>query len=68
MPFSPRLLLVVAGLAAAACRSDTVSPSPLPAPQNLAYELDPSGDPNSPAGILLAWDDVQSSDRTCSTS
>jgi len=62
MPFSPRLLLVVAGLAAAACRSDTVSPSPLPAPQNLAYELDPSGDPNSPAGILLAWDDVQSSD------
>jgi hypothetical protein len=62
MPFSPRLLLVVAGLAAAACRSDTVSPSALPAPQNLAYELDPSGDPNSPAGILLAWDDVQSSD------
>ncbi len=62
MPFSPRSLLVVASLAAAACRNDTVSFSALPAPQNLAYELDPSGAPNSPAGILLAWDDVQSPD------
>jgi len=34
-----------------------------PRPQNLAYELDPSGDPGfPPPGIRLAWDDVQSSD------
>ena len=28
------------------------------APTNLGYELEPSGDPNRPLGILLAWDDV----------
>ena len=61
MPFSPRTLLVAAGLVAAACQNNTVSVSTLPPPQNLAYELDPSGDPNQPAGILLAWDDVLSS-------
>jgi hypothetical protein len=27
-------------------------------PANLSYELEPSGDPNRPLGILLAWDDV----------
>jgi hypothetical protein len=27
-------------------------------PANLTYELDPSGDPNRPLGILLLWDDV----------
>jgi len=37
-------------------------PGTLNPPQNLAYQLDPSGDPNRPAGILLAWDDVLSSD------
>jgi hypothetical protein len=58
------LLVVVAGLAAGACQNNTVSTGTgtLPPPQNLAYELDPSGDPNSPAGIRLAWDDVQSTD------
>src|SRR5882724_9748675 len=62
MPLSLRHLLVVAGLVAAACPDNTVSIGTLPPPQNLAYELDPSGDPNQPAGIRLAWDDVQSSD------
>jgi hypothetical protein len=28
------------------------------APTNLFYELEPSGDPNRPLGILLVWDDV----------
>src|SRR5438093_7042004 len=58
------LLLVVAGLTAGACQNNTVSngTGTLPPPQNLSYELDPSGDPNQPAGIRLAWDDVQSSD------
>ena len=58
------LVLVVAGLAAGACQNNTVSngTGTLPPPQNLSYELDPSGNPNQPAGIRLAWDDVQSSD------
>jgi hypothetical protein len=61
MPFSPRTLLVAAALAVAACSNNTTtSLSTLPPPQNLAYELDPSGDPNAPAGILLVWDDVLS--------
>jgi hypothetical protein len=62
MRFSLCYLLVVAGLVAGACRNNTVSSGTLPPPQNLAYQLDPSGDPNRPAGIRLAWDDVQSSD------
>jgi hypothetical protein len=36
-------------------------PTSLPVPQNLAYQLDPSGNPAQPAGILLVWDDVVSS-------
>src|SRR5256712_4769754 len=57
------LLLVVAGLAAGACQNNTVSngTGTLPPPKNLSYELDPSGDAVQPAGIRLAWDDVQSS-------
>src|SRR6266545_366595 len=62
MRLSLRFLLVVAGLVAVACQDNTVSTGTLPPPQNLAYELDPSGDPGVPAGIRLAWDDVQSAD------
>src|SRR5256712_5536315 len=67
MRLSLRYLLVVAGLVAVACQDNTVSIGTLPPPQNLAYELDPSGDPDHPdrpVGIRLAWDDVQSSDLT----
>jgi hypothetical protein len=44
----------------AACQSSLVDgggsgPS---TPTNLTYELEPSGDPNRPLGILLLWDDV----------
>lgn len=52
------VLSLVAGLAAAACREDVVVVSELPAPDNLSYRLEPSGDPEQPAGILLAWDAV----------
>src|SRR2546423_8778339 len=31
-------------------------------PANLTYELEPSGDPNRPLGILLVWDDVTDAD------
>src|SRR5207244_7726480 len=45
-----------------ACQNSTtnVSGSTLPPPQNLGYQLDASGDPNAPAGILLVWDDLPS--------
>lgn len=54
-----RSLLVLAGLLGLACQETTTVFVPvLSPPQNLAYELEPSGDPDRPAGILLAWDDV----------
>src|SRR5207249_5390917 len=54
----------LAGLAASACQNNTVAngTGTLPPPKNLSYELDPSGDAVQPAGIRLAWDDLQSSD------
>lgn len=61
MRFASRSALMVAGLLALGCQSNTTDlVTVLPPPANLAYQLDPSGDPNQPAGILLAWDDVPS--------
>src|SRR6266581_7805006 len=54
---SRSLALVLVALAAAGCENKTLFLSALPAPANLAYQLEPSGDPNQPAGILLVWDD-----------
>jgi hypothetical protein len=54
------LVLPLAAALIAGCRNDTVLvANPLPAPANFTYELEPSGDPSQPAGILLSWDDVQ---------
>lgn len=55
-----RVGLLATGLLLAGCQSNTfVSSPPLVSPPgNFTYELDPSGDPSSPAGILLRWDDV----------
>ena len=54
-----RYLLSLLVLAAVACRSELVAPDGAPStPANLSYELEPSGDPNRPLGILLIWDDV----------
>jgi hypothetical protein len=39
-------------------RSFTGPVTVLPAPANLVYQLEPSGDPASPSGILLSWDAV----------
>jgi len=63
MPRSSRFIVVVGCLLGIACQNNStnVSGSTLPPPQNLGYQLDPSGDPNTPAGILLVWDDVVSS-------
>ena len=51
------LVGAVALIGAAAC-NQTSAPS-IAAPTNLAYQLDPSGNPSAPAGILLSWDAVQ---------
>jgi hypothetical protein len=46
-------------LATVACHESLVDPGSAPStPANLTYELEPSGDPNRPLGILLIWDDV----------
>src|SRR5258706_13759308 len=55
-----RVFLSLVLLATVACQSSLVDgngngPS---TPANLSYELEPSGDPNRPLGILLFWDDV----------
>jgi sec-independent protein translocase protein TatC len=48
--------LVVVG-----CSSETAVPvAVLPAPTNFFYELEPSGDPAAPMGILLFWDHITS--------
>ena len=63
MPRSSRYILAVAGVLGTACQNNTTNVSgSLAPPQNLGYQLDASGDPNAPAGILLVWDDVLSSD------
>jgi hypothetical protein len=54
-----RVLLSLFLVAAVACRNDMLSSGAGPStPRNLTYELEPSGDPNRPLGILLVWDDV----------
>src|SRR2546423_14265667 len=56
-----RVLLSLVLLVAVACQPSVVGPGGGGAPStpaNLTYELEPSGDPNRPLGILLIWDDV----------
>jgi len=62
MQFSSCHALLAATLLGFGCQSNTAVLPVLAPPENLAYQLDPSGDPNRPAGILLVWDDVSSSD------
>ena len=51
--------LALAGLPGCYTTNDVLAPvSGLAPPTNLQYALEPSGDPASPAGLLLAWDDV----------
>ncbi|HXG95743.1 MAG TPA: hypothetical protein VNJ06_01375 [Gemmatimonadales bacterium] len=55
-----RVFLSLVLLATVACQSSLVDAngSGPSTPANLSYELEPSGDPNRPLGILLFWDDV----------
>jgi hypothetical protein len=51
--------LLAVSLVAIGCETTFIGTPGLLAPRaNLRYALDPSGDPDRPAGILLAWDDV----------
>ena len=56
-----RVFLSLVLLTVVACQPSVVGPgggSGPSTPANLTYELEPSGDPNRPLGILLMWDDV----------
>jgi len=59
-----RLLMSLLLLATVACHDSLVDPggNAPSIPANLTYELEPSGDPNRPLGILLVWDDVPDAD------
>jgi hypothetical protein len=59
-----RGLALILLLGVVACRDAIVTPGggSISSPANLTYELEPSGDPNRPLGILLFWDDVTDSD------
>jgi hypothetical protein len=57
------LCLLVLVLAIGGCNYETTGNGGggngfISAPTSLGYELEPSGDPNRPLGILLVWDDV----------
>ena len=52
-----RYSALLLALAVAACQESLFTSTPS-TPNNLTYELEPSGDPNQPLGILLVWDVV----------
>jgi hypothetical protein len=58
LAFALSLLLPALG----ACYDDFVNVTLLPAPANLTYQVEPSGDPATPSGILLRWDALDSRD------
>jgi len=56
-----RYSALLLALAASACQETLFTTVPS-IPDNLTYELEPSGDPNQPLGILLVWDGVSDGD------
>lgn len=51
------ILLAVLGLSTVACRENVFVSDPLLSPPtNLYYQVEPSGTPGSPSGVLLHWD------------
>ncbi len=55
----PVFLLGAVLLGAIACEDST---GPIARPENLGYQLEPSGDPLFPQGVLLFWDPVTDSE------
>jgi hypothetical protein len=53
---------VVAVATAALLGCDRILDPGIEAPTNLTYRLEPSGDPETPAGLVLLWDPVNSSE------
>jgi hypothetical protein len=50
------LLAAMAAIVASACTDYVTGPGATPpAPTNLSYQLQPSGDPQAPTGLLLRW-------------
>jgi hypothetical protein len=57
--------LIFGAVALGACSESTdprTRTGTVPSPTNLTYELEVSGDPEAPAGVLLRWDPVEASD------
>ncbi len=50
-------VISIVSIVAMGC-SETTIVVPVETPTNLIYELEPSGDPAAPAGLLLRWDGV----------
>lgn len=50
--------LTLLSLPSVACNNDILVDGGPPPPTNLTYEVEPSGDPERPSGLLLSWDDV----------
>lgn len=57
-----RTLALALAVTAAACEDSLLIGGSVPAPTNLTYELEPSGDPLAPLGLLLAWTAVSDPD------
>jgi len=53
-----RRLLVTPLALLVACSSERLGPAPLvDPPANLSYEVEPTGTPGTPSGLILRWDD-----------
>jgi hypothetical protein len=58
-----RFLVLALAVTAAACEDTlVVDGGDVPPPTNLTYQLEPSGDPDAPRGLLLAWTAVSDPD------
>ena len=63
MRFPLRFAVLTLAVAAAACQDQIGVPvGDVAPPTNLTYQLEPSGDPDEPRGLLLAWTAVSDPD------
>lgn len=62
MRFPLRYLTLAFAFAVVACEDTVVIGGSVPAPTNLTYQLEPSGNPNEPLGLLLSWTSVSDPD------